>query len=265
MSRPLLARLLPNRLKESLYYRHFQGRHDTWRHLFERAPLALCPHVVMYDLVPGDVISGNIAFNGFYEWGLTRRIAQHAVKGGLFVDVGANMGYFSLLWAGLNPSGRVIAFEAAPRNAKLFENNIERNRLKSRITFISKAAGDHLGRVAFDVGPAEQTGWGGIAAVMSATTITVPLTRIDEELPDSEISVLKVDVEGADTSVLFGCEALLRKQRIHTIYFEHNPDRMARLGVGPEDASKFLRGVGYECVPLRAEGSEWAAFPNRRL
>jgi len=89
MARPLLLRILPNRFKPSLYYRHYYTRHDAWRHLFKAAPLALCLDVSMHNLVQGDVISGNIAFNGFYELELSRRIAEHATKGGFFVDVGA--------------------------------------------------------------------------------------------------------------------------------------------------------------------------------
>ena len=77
----------------------------------------------MHSLLSGDVISGNIAFNGFYELELSQRIVHLARQGTVFVDVGANMGYFSLLWAGINPSGRVIAFEAAPRNIEGTSNN----------------------------------------------------------------------------------------------------------------------------------------------
>jgi FkbM family methyltransferase len=263
MTRPLLSRILPNRFKPSLYYRHYHSRHDVWRHLFKAAPLALCSGVSMYDLIPGDVISGNLAFNGFYEWDLTRRIAEHATNGKFLVDVGANMGYFSLLWAGLSKAGRVIAFEAAPRNIGLFQNNIERNQLEDRITLIPKAAGDHAGTVTFDAGPADQSGWGGISATPSATTITIPMVRIDEELPDTKIDVLKIDVEGADTWVLFGCERLLKSRRIQTIYFEQNPHRMERLGIVPGDAQKFLQNIGYEYHPMGADDSTWIAYPHK--
>jgi FkbM family methyltransferase len=217
----------------------------------------------MYDLIPGDVISGEIAFNGFCEWDLTRRIAEHATNGKFLVDVGANMGYFSLLWAGLSKAGRVIAFEAAPRNIGRFQNNIERNQIEDRITLIPKAAGDHAGTVTFDVGPAEQTGWGGISATPSATTITIPMVRIDEEIPDTKIDVLKIDVEGADTWVLFGCERLLKSQRIQTIYFEQNPQRMERLGIAPGDAQKFLQDIGYEYHPMGADGRSGLRIPTR--
>jgi len=216
----------------------------------------------MHDLVPGDVISGNIAFTGFYEWDLSRRIVGHARRGGLLVDVGANMGYFSLLWAGTNPTGRVVAVEASPRNIGLLRNNVKQNRLEDRITVIPHAAGDHAGSITFDAGPAEQTGWGGISRGPSANTITVPMVRIDEELRGTDIEVLKIDVEGSDTLVLLGCEGLLKERRIRTIYFEQNRHRMEQLGIPPDNAVRFLRGAGYECRPLGADAMEWIAFPK---
>ena len=264
MKRPFLSRLLPNRVKESLYYRYYHTRHRDWPALFDIAPLALSPNVAMHSLLSGDVISGNIAFNGFYELALSQRIVHLARQGTVFVDVGANMGYFSLLWAGVNPSGRVIAFEAAPRNIQLIENNIAQNRFTDRITLVPKAAGKDSGTITFDVGPSEQTGWGGISTRVSSTTIKVPLVRLDQELPDSSIDVLKIDVEGADTWVLLGCEALLKKKLIGTIFFEQNKDRMALLGIDVGEAKTFLRDLGYTCVSLGGNDGEWMAFPNSK-
>ena len=79
------------------------------------------------------------------------------------MDVGANMGYFSLLWAGLNPRGHVIAFEAASRNINLATHNIEESGLADRITLVPKAAGHRTCTVHFNTGPTDQTGWGGIS------------------------------------------------------------------------------------------------------
>lgn len=240
-----------------LYLRRF----NKWRSLYEISQLMLCPSLSMYDLIPGDIISGNIAFNGFYELELSREIAKQARKGNLFVDVGANMGYFSLLWAGLNPRGRVIAFEAAPRNIKMATHNIVRNGLADRVKLVPKAAGHKTGTVHFNTGPMDQTGWGGISHDTSTDTVEVPLVRLDEELPDSMIDVLKIDVEGADTWVLYGCEQLLKKTKIRRIFFEQNDARMAELGIGENDARDFLASVGYACFPFGKGGDEWVAYP----
>jgi FkbM family methyltransferase len=264
MRRPLAARLLPHRFKQSAYYRYYHARHNDWLGLFEAAPLALAPRLAMYGLIPGDVISGNIAFTGFYELAASQCLVQWARKGGLFVDVGANMGYFSLLWAGVNSAGRVIAFEAAPRNIALFQDNIRQNHLSERIFLVPKAAGERAGTIAFETGPADQTGWGGISAGGGKGAIEVPLVRLDQELADTRIDVLKVDVEGADTWVLRGCETLLRKKLIGIILFEQNTTRMARLGIAPGEAQSFLRELGYTCVADGKAEAEWMAWPESR-
>ncbi|MEY2490043.1 MAG: hypothetical protein QOC70_1985 [Verrucomicrobiota bacterium] len=215
----------------------------------------------MYDLVPGDVISGCVAFNGFYELGLTNHLARHAAKGGLLVDVGANMGYFSLLWAGLNPSATVVAFEVSPRNLDLFRNNVKKNHLEGRITVFPKAAGDHAGTMSFDPGPVEQTGWGTISARALVNSIPVSMVRLDEQLPGVRIDVLKIDVEGADTLVLFGCERLLKSQNIKIIYFEQNPEKMEQIGIAHGEARQFLQSVGYDSRCIGGNGQEWLAYP----
>jgi FkbM family methyltransferase len=84
-------------------------------------------------------------------------------SGGDLIDVGANAGYFSLLWAALNPGNRVDAFEALPANVDRLRDNTERNKLGDRIHLHPFALGAADGAIAFETGHAEQSGWGGIA------------------------------------------------------------------------------------------------------
>lgn len=258
MHLPPISRFLPFRVREGLYYRFFHARSGQCPSLFESAELAFAPDIRMHGLLPGDVISGNIAFNGFYELALTRHIAPLARKGGVFVDVGANMGYFSLLWAGQNPNARAIAFEASPRNVEILRNNVNLNGLGSRISIVPKAAGNHEGTISFDPGPATQTGWGGISASPVSSSITVPLCRLDEEISEP-VDVLKIDVEGADTWVLHGCEKLLEQDKIKTIFFEQNTERMDLLGIPRLEAVDFLQKFGYSCSPLDKAHEQWKA------
>jgi FkbM family methyltransferase len=263
MNRPWLLRWAPARIRQSIAARIYLGQYHKWQSLYRQQPLSYCPQVSMHDLVPGDQISGHIVFNGFHELALTREIVRLAHRGGLLVDVGANMGYFSLLWAGSNPRARVIAFEPAPQNVRAFRNNIVRNGLTKQVNVVQKAAGRNSGTVHFDRGPASQTGWGGITSECSRSTIEVPLIRIDRHLANTSIDVLKIDVEGADTWVLFGCEGLLRTKSISRIFFEENPERMAKLGIRPGEAKDYLADLGYACEPLCGTAGEWLAYPRK--
>lgn len=213
----------------------------------------------MRDLIPGDVISGSIAFGGVYEYALSKRIANLARTARSFVDVGANMGYFSLLWTAASSEHRVVAFEASERNVRLLAANMAANSLDPRVRVVPKAVSDSAGTVSFDAGPDGQTGWGGIAAGGGAT---VPSVRLDEELSGERIDVLKIDVEGADALVIRGCEKLLAARRIGHLFFEEHASRMKALGIVPGEARKFLEQHGYTVRPLGRDPGEWEAFPS---
>lgn len=258
--RPLPIRLLPQALRASLYYRFYHARHRKWSRLFDEATLALAPSVSMYGLVPGDLVSGSIAFTGCHEYRLSRAVAELAPIGGLMVDVGANMGYFSLLWASLNARNRVLALEPEPRNLSLLRRNVARNGFRDRIRIVGKAAGDRTAQVSFDTGPREQTGWGGISIAKDSSALTVSMVTLDELLPDQTVDVLKIDVEGADTLVLRGAQRLLAQRRVRRIFFEENRERMARLHVDPAEAKRLLASHGYAVEPFAEQPGEWTAY-----
>jgi FkbM family methyltransferase len=217
------------------------------------------------DLVPGDVISDCIAFTDVYEPRVSRRVLDLAKVGGLFVDVGANLGYFALLWAASNPYNRCLAFEASPRNVELLRRNVSRNGFESQIEVIPFAAGQAKGKLWFDPGPVGQTGWGGFAPVGQGG-IEVEVVRVDEVVPSgTPVLLLKVDIEGADAWALMGCDLLLRQRAIQEVWFEQNKPRIRALGISENAAQDYLRSVGYTLQPLSDPGGElveWSAVPG---
>jgi FkbM family methyltransferase len=258
MNRPLLLRILPPRLRMSAWARLYSRTNPRWHGLYNRAPLLFAPQVAM-DLVPGDIISASIAFTGVYELSHSRRIVEIARRGGTLIDIGANLGYFTLLWTASSPGNRCFAFEASPRVLKLLKRNIESNGLESQVRLFPNAAGREAGSFNFDMGPEEQTGWGGLTT--SGDGVPVDVVRCDEVVHD-DIDLLKIDVEGADTFALMGCERLLRERRIKHIWFEQNKPRMRKLGIEEWEAETFLKSVGYKAWPESDPSRgivEWAA------
>lgn len=253
-----ILRNLPPKLSEKLFYRFFNKGQESYRESFTRASLRFAPKVTMHDLIVGDVISGQLALNGFYELDLTRRIVDLAAQGGVFVDVGANIGYFSLLWLAGSSGNRTYSVEASPRNQQLLENNISKNGFSDRATIICNAAGDREGAISFDTGPEDQTGWGGVGKKEDAiNAIEVNMVRLDETLPHEPIEVMKIDVEGADTLVIQGCSKLLEKRLIGRIFFEQNPERMKPLNLDPGMAQDYLTSHNYRCYQIGDD--EWCA------
>ncbi len=121
---------------------------------------------------------------GVYELEATRILCRVARAGGLLVDVGANYGYFSLLWAATRPHNLGVAFECSPRNFVPLVANCEANALKGRIDCRQLAAGRSAGMMSFRLGPQEQTGWGGLLRMQEADSVSVPVQPLDELFGD---------------------------------------------------------------------------------
>lgn len=265
MTRPFPLRLAPIWLRTKLYYYLYRAKPKR-PDLFQSASLSFAPDLRM-DLHPTDEGHSQIAFTGFYELALTRRIVLLARQGGLLADVGANYGYFSLLWAAQNPGNRVVAFEASPRNLAPLQANIFRNGFATAIEVRPMAAGRQAGSMEFDQGPGNQTGWGGVVlSGNSKYTVTVPVVRLDKSLAAERfVDVMKIDIEGADTWALTGAESLLRDKRIGRIFYEENATRMRELGIAPGEAESFLQSLGYRVRRLDggpgAAVSEFESFP----
>ncbi len=167
------------------------------------------------------------------------------------MDDGANLGYFSLLWAGLDSSNQVISFEVSPRNVELITRNINKNCLDKQIRLIDKAVGQVNGKLEFDLGNESQTGWGGFTNTKNENSIDVEVITLDEILYsiNQEISLLKIDIEGADFWALKGCEKTLKEKKIKSIWFEQNKPRSRALGIPDNAALEFLKSLGFRLVP----------------
>lgn len=259
--RRLIRMVRPTWLREKLFWMLRRNRELLSPADFNNISLAHAPSVWLA-LKPTDIGHQQIAFLGYMERDLSVQMRSLASKGGLLVDVGANYGYFTCLWAGTNSSNRVIAFEASPRNLGALKANVEKNQLSNAVTIVPNAAGRVAGRMQFSLGPEGETGWGGLTIEAQAGQVEVDVVSLSDFFNGfgaaREIEVLKIDTEGADTWVLQGCEALLETRRIRHIFFESNPERMAALGIHQNEAVDLLLRHGYQLDRMGAEG--WHAF-----
>ena len=257
----MLRLVRPLWLREKLYF-HSDAR-NRWPFDVESISLEMAP-VTLRHFCKSDLMHRQIAWLGFYELPLSRRIKELATDGGLLVDVGANIGYYSCLWAGLRADNKVYAFEPSPRVFQMLNSNIRAAGLDSRVRVFASALGKEKGKVQFDPGPGDQSGWGGVTKEGGKGTISVESARLDEVIPCGlTIDTLKIDTEGADTEVLFGAERLLRESRVRRIFFEVNVPRMRLLGFQPPDVMNFLSKYDYKVTLFHgnAEFGEYMAEP----
>ncbi len=161
---------------------------------------------------------GSIAF-GNLESAVQEALVRHLGKGGVFYDIGANLGFFSMLGAHLAglDDGQVYAFEAAPDNAEAIRANARLNGI-SNISVIDKAVSAHSGRGRLQI--VDDQSWSKLAEYgehpYTESVLEVELVAIDDLLAAGELrppTLVKIDVEGAEIAVLDGMRATIERHR----------------------------------------------------
>jgi FkbM family methyltransferase len=151
-----------------------------------------------------------------------RRYLQLIRKGDVVIDVGANLGYFTLLFSDLvGTKGAVLAFEPVPTTRKLLQENIQANALYSNVVVNSVACSDTVGTAEIavpddDFGQASMRShrMGSWASVLSLKSFSVETIKLDDYAAErrlSSVHFIKCDAEGAELLVLRGAAALLRQ------------------------------------------------------
>jgi FkbM family methyltransferase len=161
---------------------------------------------------------------------------RHALRnGGLFIDVGANVGTYTIWAAELG--AEVIALEPAQDTFRLLEENIALNGYP--VTAMRAAAGDHCGTARFTAGL--DTG-NSLAPDGPAVT---ELVTVDSLIGDRRVTGMKVDVEGFEIDVLRGAARALAQQRIGLIQVEWNQASRFAVGTDRRPVAELLAGYGY--------------------
>jgi FkbM family methyltransferase len=154
--------------------------------------------------------------------------------GDLFVDVGANVGTYSLWAADLG--ARIIAVEPNPEAVTRLRRNLTLNGVDAEV--VEAALTDHTGLATFDP-------TGGTTARLSTRGIAVRATTLDEVLAGRRAAGVKVDVEGHERLVVAGAAESLRERRIGCLQLEWHTLSWRVLGETREPIVELLRRYGY--------------------
>jgi FkbM family methyltransferase len=179
----------------------------------------------------------SILLHGDYEPETCALIEAVLKPGMTFVDLGANIGIFTLLGArAVGPRGRVVAFEPAPKVMVYLERNVHNNGFAEQVTLVPSAVADRTGLVRFAFSN-EYSVAAHIAVSEEPAALEVHATSLDEYFRDAgwpAIHLIKMDVEGAEPSVLRGMPELVRRNpRVSLVFevlastFEGHPDQLA--------------------------------------
>lgn len=191
------------------------------------------------------------------ETAQTEAMLAELTTGKIFFDVGANVGYYSILASKrVGEKGVVAAFEPFVGNLAFLHRHVELNKAKN-VKILPFALSDRFSIASFS--PGENSAQGHLAENIGGGEdfVYVPTISLDEIAAKMNCSpdVLKIDVEGAEMEVLRGAEKVLREAKPAIFLSTHSPELR-------RDCLEFLRGIGYEInslFPEDADSHEFAA------
>ncbi len=220
-----------------------------------------------------DRVIGMNILRGNYELEEVEFVRSCVASGDHVLDVGANIGYFTILMASwVGEAGTVLAFEPVPANLDLLRRSIAENRFEDRVRVIPNAVADAPGEadiLSVDVRYAFNSGGAFIVKEEASTPldhrrIRVAKTQLDTLEMARPVSFIKLDVEGAEGLALRGARDLLRADR-PTVACRDQPAATAeslrheRRGSDPRNVR-----VGIRLPPSRS-GAAGQAHPVDRV
>ncbi len=186
----------------------------------------------------GDKVIGERISLRKYERFETYLIKNLSRKSGVAVDIGANIGYYSLILSSLVK--KVISFEPEPLNFSLLVKNIAENGILNIKTF-KKAVSDKkeklkLGLSVSNLGDHQIT-----TSSTNRKLVSVQSTSVDFSVAE-KVSIIKIDTQGWEPKVVFGARRTIERDK-PTIFMEFWPDGYARSGLDYMKMVKFLEGI----------------------
>ena len=194
---------------------------------------------------------------GHYEPEETLVMDLLAVNARNILDVGANIGLYSIRFAKRFPEARVFAFEPMPTSHAFLQRNIAANSVGGQVTCFNYGLSDTNGTVEFFVSPTGGTNASmkNVANAQDAVSI-VGLTLTLDQWVDNQCVVpdfIKCDVEGAEFLVFRGGRATLSKHR--PIVFAELLRKWSKpFGYHPNDMIAFFAELGYQCFAVGISG-----------
>lgn len=220
----------------------------------------LRPHgFTMFVSARDRVVGWSIVERGEYEHHFTRHFCACLTPDTRFVDVGANIGYYSLLAASRCERGRVYSFEPDPTNYALLSRNVARNGYGGRVETYPFAAGDVDETVTLgDLGNPGNFGARftskereTIRRVAGAGLREVRAVRLDDVLGGAPVDLVKMDIEGFEPHAVRGMQGILRRRR-PVLFLEFAPVNLRLFGnTAPEAFLEELVALGYGIHVIR--------------
>jgi FkbM family methyltransferase len=179
-------------------------------------------------------------------------LMRNALRPGMtFVDVGANVGYFSVLASKLvGPAGRVFCVEVDPANVAILRANLWKNGCENAEVFPVAAWTE---RAELNMRTSPEGGAGSSVGFTETKDAKAAAFRIDD-LIDGPVDYMKVDCESTDHMVVSGAEGVIRANPSILATVEFNPNHTSHTGHSPAQILDVYRGLGLRPYAITTTG-----------
>jgi len=192
-----------------------------------------------YEFVYRDGCPEGDRYTETYESRMQSRFRKHIGRGGAFLDVGGNYGYYSLLTRVLNQRVPIFYFDPNPFNYECFRETVRRNDMQGVVPYCC-AIGGGFSMLNFSgeswYTNAQLRTYGAGQPVLAVSLDSTPGAQ-------TRVGVIKMDVEGMEWEVLHGATRILATRPV--LFVEFCPEVMAEHGVVPQTLLRFLADCGY--------------------
>jgi len=201
---------------------------------------------------------------GQFEAFETEVIKKEIKEGDVVLDIGANIGYYTLIFAKLvGPKGKVFAFEPDPENFALLNKNIKINEYKN-VVLINKAVSNETGEIKLYLNEYNKANHQIYPSKNHRKSILIQTTRLDDFFKDykGKIDFVKIDIEGAEYLAIQGMSNLLNKNKNIKIITEFYPCWLENFNVKSEEYLKLLSKHGFKLYNLNKNAVKKTSIPD---
>ena len=182
-----------------------------------------------------------------YDPGSTAILKKLLKKDMNVINIGANIGYFTLLAAReVGPQGKIFAFEPFPKTVELLQKNVDVNGY-SNVDVVPMAVSDKTGTAKLSVGGSSLHNVISSRIITEMSLITVPQTSVDDFMSQKELSInfVIIDAEGSEPFILNGMAKTIEKNLNMVIMIEYNPFTLELAGSTIENFMNVIANYGF--------------------
>ncbi|MBW4509728.1 MAG: FkbM family methyltransferase [Scytonematopsis contorta HA4267-MV1] len=203
---------------------------------------------------PDGYSAATVMYCGLYDYNEMNFLLRYLRPNDSFLDIGANIGIYTLLAASKIESSSIYSFEVLPKNYNRLEENLKINQFQHVQTY-QVAISDITGSIALNIAEGDSMPFITNTSTDTNKTIQVSTDTLDNLLQNQSLSNLtlaKMDIEGAELLAFKGAKLLLKQQR-PTVWILEVNDAVNNFGHKKQDVIDLLQFYGYGLYTYDAE------------